>query len=564
MTNPLPKVDALIIGIGAAGGIASYVLTQAGIDVIALEAGPRRDKADFLAYYDELQAYPYHNPFADVKANKEIPTWRPNAQSPVQAPPVGPIVMDNQVGGTSVHWTGQAWRYREDDFKIRTTTIDKYGEDALPEGTNIVDWPVTYDELEPYYEKTEQLVGISGESGANPFESPRKSDYPLPPLRQSGYMDMANDGLKQSGYHPFPGPAGIISQDFDGRPACSYCGYCTGHGCWNDAKSSTLVSAIPKAEKTGKLEIRTLCRVMKILSNDQGQITGVQYLDADGVLQEQPAGVVILSTYVYENSRLLLVSTSDFYKNGLSNNGGNVGKWYMAHSYGGAYATFPGQKLNMMSGTFSQAVCIDDFNGNNFDHTGLGFIQGALVSASQGESTPISRSNSLPPGQKGWGSEYKKYLVENLGSNGSCTTQLEVLPYDANFLDLDPDTTDDLGMPRIRITFDVYDNEKKANAYINPKLEDALKAMGAKQTWSYPGPAPIPVNSHAYGGTRMGDDPSMSVVNKYGISHEASNLMILGGSDWCSTTGYNPTETIYAHAWFAADYLAQNFQSIAV
>ncbi|HET9658904.1 MAG TPA: GMC family oxidoreductase N-terminal domain-containing protein, partial [Thermomicrobiales bacterium] len=304
MTNPLPKVDALIIGIGAAGGIASYVLTQAGIDVVALEAGPRRDKTDFLAYYDELQAYPYHNPFADVKANKEIPTWRPNAQSPVQAPPVGPIVMDNQVGGTSVHWTGQAWRYREDDFKIRTTTIDKYGEDALPEGTNIVDWPVTYDELESYYEKVEQLVGISGESGSNPFESPRKSDYPLPPLRQSGYMDMASDGLKQSGYHPFPGPAGIISQDFDGRPACSYCGYCTGHGCWNDAKSSTLVSAIPKAEKTGKLEIRTLCRVMKILSNDQGQLTGVQYLDADGVLQEQPAGVVILSTYVYENSRL--------------------------------------------------------------------------------------------------------------------------------------------------------------------------------------------------------------------------------------------------------------------
>jgi gluconate 2-dehydrogenase alpha chain len=564
MTNPLPKVDALIIGIGAAGGIASYVLTQAGIDVVALEAGPRRDKADFLAYYDELQAYPYHNPFADVKANKEIPTWRPNAKSPVQAPPVGPIVMDNQVGGTSVHWTGQAWRYRDDDFKIRSTVIDKYGEDALPDGSNLVDWPITYDELEPYYEKTEQLVGISGEGGSNPFESPRKNDYPLPALRQSGYLEMANDGLKKVGYHPFPGPAGIISQDFDGRPACSYCGYCTGHGCWNDAKSSTLVSAIPKAEKTGKLEIRTLCRVMKILSNDKGQTTGVQYLDADGELQEQPAGVVILSTYVYENARLLLVSTSDFYKNGLSNNGGNVGKWYMAHSYGGAYGTFPGQKLNMMSGTFSQAVCIDDFNGNNFDHKDLGFIQGALVSASQGESTPIGRSNSLPPGQKGWGSEYKKFLVDNLGSAASLGTQLEVLPYDANFLDLDPDTTDDLGMPRIRITFDLYDNEKKANAYINPKLEEVLKGMGADKVWSYPDPAVIPINSHAYGGTRMGDDPSMSVVNKYGISHEASNLMILGGSDWCSTTGYNPTETIYAHAWFAADYLAQNFQTIAV
>jgi gluconate 2-dehydrogenase alpha chain len=564
MTNPLPKVDALIIGIGAAGGIASYVLTQAGIDVVALEAGPRRDKAEFLAYYDELQAYPFHNPFADVKANKEIPTWRPNAQSPVQPPPVSPIVMDNQVGGTSVHWSSQAWRYQDASFKIRSTIVDKYGEDALPEGSNIVDWPVTYDEMEPFYEQVEQLVGISGNGGTNPFESPRKNDYPLPSLRRSGYGDMAADSFEKLGYHPFTGPTGIVSQDFDGRAACSYCGYCTGHGCWNDAKSSTLVSAIPKAEKTGKLEIRTLARVMKILSNDKGQVTGVQYLDADGVLQEQPAGVVILSTYVYENSRLLLVSTSDFYKNGLSNNGANVGKWFMAHTYGGAYGTFPGQKLNMMSGSFGQAVCIDDFNGDNFDHKDLGFIQGALVSAAQGESTPISRSASMPPGQKGWGSDYKKYLVENLGSIANCGTQLEVLPYDANFLDLDPDTTDDLGMPRIRITFDVYDNEKKANTYINQKLEEVMSSMGAKQTWSYPGPAPIPVNSHAYGGTRMGDDPSVSVVNKYGISHEAPNLVVLGGSDWCSTTGYNPTETIYAHSWFAADYLAKNFQSIAV
>jgi gluconate 2-dehydrogenase alpha chain len=356
----------------------------------------------------------------------------------------------------------------------------------------------------------------------------------------------------------------MISEDYDNRPACSYCGYCTGHGCWNDAKASTLVSAIPKAEKTGKLEIRTNSRVVKILSNDKGQVTGVHYLDDTGTLQEQPAGVVILSTYVYENTRLLLLSTSSFFPNGLGNNAGNVGKWYMAHSYGGAYATFPGQKFNLMSGTFSQCVCIDDFNGDNFDHTGLGFIRGALTSIGQGESTPIGRSNSLPPGQKGWGSDYKKFLVDNLGSAASLSTQLEVLPYDANFLDLDPDTTDDLGMPRIRITFSLFDNEKKASAYINPKLEAVLKSMGAAQTWSYPDPATIPINSHAYGGTRMGDDPAVSVVDKYGISHEAPNLVVLGASDWCSTTGYNPTETVYAHSWFAADYLAQHFQDIAV
>jgi gluconate 2-dehydrogenase alpha chain len=564
MANPLPKVDVLLIGTGAAGGIASYVLTAAGVNVVALEAGPRRDKTEFLSYYDELEGYPYHNPFADVKANKEIPTWRPDAKSKVQPPPIGPIVMDNQVGGTSVHWSAQAWRYRADDFKIRSTTVAKYGEKALPAGTSIADWPLSYDDLEPYYEQVEKLVGISGQGGSNPFESPRKNDYPLPPLRRSGLGDLAFDAMGKAGYHPFPQPAGIISQDYNGRPACSYCGYCTGHGCWNDAKSSTLVSAIPAAEKTGKLEIRTNCRVTKILTNNKGQITGVTYLDDKGAEQKQPAGVVILATYVYENSRLLLLSKSNYYKHGVGNNGGNVGKWYMAHSYGGAYGLFPNDNFNLLSGTYSQAVAMDDFNGDNFDHTGLGFIRGAIANVAMAEATPIGRSGMTPPGTKQWGAEYKKFIHDSALGVASFSTQLEVLPYDGNFIDLDPTEKDEIGMPKVRLTFSLGENEKKANVYFNPKMEAVLKSMGASQTWSYPDPATIPINSHAYGGTRMGDDPKTSVVNKYGISHEASNLMVLGGSNWPSTTGYNPTQTIYAHAWYAADYLAKNLNKIAI
>jgi gluconate 2-dehydrogenase alpha chain len=316
--------------------------------------------------------------------------------------------------------------------------------------------------------------------------------------------------------------------------------------------------------ETGKLQVRPNSRVTKILTNDKGQTTGVQYIDEDGNEQEQQAGVVILSTYVYENVRLLLLSTSSFFKDGLGNNGGNVGKWYMAHSYGGAYALFPGQNFNIMSGTGSQSIAVDDFNGDNFDHTGLGFIRGAICNVSQGESSPIGRAGTLPPGQAGWGASYKKFLKESMNSVVGFTTQLEVLPYDANFLDLDPTAKDDLGMPIIRLTFNLYDNEKTANKYINGQLEEALKSMGASQVWSYPDPANIPVNSHAYGGTRMGGDPSISVTNKYGLVHESPNLMVLGGSNWCSTTGYNPTETIYTHSWFAADYLAKNFSKIAV
>jgi len=504
MSNPLPKVDVLLIGTGAAGGIASYVLTKVGVHVVALEAGPRRDKVEFLRYYDELQGYPHHNPFADVKANKEIPTWRPDAKSPVQAPPIGPIVMDNHVGGTSVHWTAQAWRYRTDDFKIRSTTVVKYGAAALPAGSAVADWPLGYDDLEPYYENVEKLVGISGKGGANPFESPRKNDYPLPPLRRSGLGDLAADAMTKAGYHPFPQPAGIISQDYDGRPACTYCGYCTGHGCWNDAKSSTLVSGIPQAEKTGKLEIRTNSRVTQILSNDRGQITGVTYIDDQGRVQEQPAGVVILATYVYENNRLLLLSKSNFYKNGLGNNGGNVGRWYMAHSYGGAFGLFPKDRFNNLSGTGSQAVAMDDFNGDNFDHTGLGFIRGAIANVAMAEATPIARSGSLPPGMKGWGAAYKKFIHDSALSMASFNTQLEVLPYDANFLDLDPDKTDDIGMPIVRLTFNLQENEKKANVYFNPKNGGGPQGHGRLADVVLPGPGEHPdqlarLRRHAHG-----------------------------------------------------------------
>src|SRR5699024_7223142 len=163
------------------------------------------------------------------------------------------------------------------------------GESASPEGSAVADWPISYDDLEPYYEQVEQFIGISGQGGSNPFESPRKNDYPMPPLRRSGLTELADTAMAQVGFNPFPQPASILSQDYNGRYACSFCGYCSGHGCWNGAKGSTLVTAIPEAEKTGKLEIRTHSRVTKLLSNDKGQLTGVIYLDENGQMQEQPA-----------------------------------------------------------------------------------------------------------------------------------------------------------------------------------------------------------------------------------------------------------------------------------
>jgi len=560
MVQRLPATDVVIVGLGAAGGVASGVLTAAGLKVVGLEAGDYNTVNDYLAEYDELEGFYFKNTLGEAKVNHEVPTWRPNPSSPNQ-PLASPWRMANGVGGSSVHWTGQSWRYREDDFLIRTSTVERYGMQALPTGSTVVDWPITYQELEPYYEQVEHQIGVAGAGGTNPFESPRAADYPMPPLRQVGALEWAYEAMSAAGYHPFPSPAAITSVDYEGRPACSYCGYCTGFGCWNDSKSSSLVTTIRAAEATGNLEIRTRARVTQILTDDQGRATGVVYVDAEGSEIEQPASAVIVSTYVYENNRLLMLSTSDSHPDGIGNSTGQLGKHYSAHAYVGAYGVFPGRNFNVGSGTGAQSVAMDDFNGDNFDHSDLGFIRGAVVNFSMAESAPIALSRNVAPGRPQWGSAYKRYLKEDVGSVFSFFGQLEVLTYEDNFLDLDPDAVDQYGIPRIRVTFELKDNELAAGTFLSEKLEALARDAGATDTWST-GAMLIPVNSHAYGGTRMGTDPATSVTNRYGQVHDVPNLLVLGGSNFPSITGYNPTETIYAHSWYAAEHLANTIGAI--
>jgi gluconate 2-dehydrogenase alpha chain len=469
--------------------------------------------------------------------------------------------MMNAVGGSTYHYTAQFWRFHESDFKIRTQTVNRYGRKALPPGSAVVDWPLSYADLEPYYERVEYLVGVSGKGGANPFESPRYRDYPLPPNRNFGFGEMLGKAMRMQGYHPFPQPAAILSREYNGRPACTYCGDCTGYGCWNGSKSS-MNQVIDMAEKTGKLEVRPNARVTRIMTDAGGHATGVEYRDASGHVVIQPAAFVILAGYAYENTRLLLLSTSGASPRGLSNNHGQVGKYYMAHSYPGVNGFFPGKQLNLFGGMSGQGAAMDDLNADNFDHAGLGFIRGMIMGAGA-ERQPIGSSRTVPFDVPGWGAAYKQWLRTNGNSVGSLGGQLEILPYEANFLDLDPTKKDPLGMPVVRITFDLYENEHRAAAYFFKKMSDILKAAGATKTWGYPA-SPLPINSHAFGGTRMGLDPAMSVVDGYSISHEVPNLAILGGSTFVSTAGLNPTCTIEALSWRSAEYIASNFNKHAV
>lgn len=563
MTNPLPKSDVVIIGLGAGGGIASYVLTKAGLNVVGIEAGPYLHADDFLKQYDELDGWLFKNALGESKINYEVPTVRATTREVAKTPAVA-LRMANGVGGSSVHMSGLYWRFQDDDFKIRSNTVERYGEDALPEGSAVEDWPITYDELEPYYDNVEYLLGVSGQGGANPFESPRKRDYPMPPLQQSGYAKMSTDVLASHGYNPFPTPAAMNSEPYNGRPACTLCGYCTGYGCWNDSKSSTLVTAIPAAEATGKLEIRANSRVTRILTNDAGAVTGVIYIDDQGVEQEQPAGVVILSSYTHENNRLLFLSASDHYPDGIGNSTGQLGKYYAVHANIGAKGWLEDKQFNLLSGTYAQGVSFDDFNGDAFDHTGLGFIRGGLGATGTGdEAQPIGFSRNVPAEVPQWGTGYKKFLKEQSGGRFSAGLQIDMLMYEFNFVDLDPTKKDKFGVPVLRITMSPGANEAAMNEYLPGKMEEIVKAAGASHISSTIAD-PIAVYTHSYGGTRMGDDPSKSVTNKYGLVHDASNLMVLGASNYVSVTGYNPTETVQAHAWYAAEYLAANFQDIAI
>jgi gluconate 2-dehydrogenase alpha chain len=556
------KADVVIVGLGAAGGIASYVLTQAGIDVTAIEAGPHFGVADYAKQFDEIGSGSIRNYLGAFKFNQELPTYRPDARSATQ--PVGDFApMVNGVGGSSVHYSAQSWRYLPENFRVRSNTIERYGKQALPEGSAIVDWPLTYADLEPYYNNVEYLIGVGGTAGANPFEGPRSHPYPIPPLRMQGFATYAGSVMKDMGYHPFPQPCAVLSEPYHGRPACTYCGFCSFEACWNDSKSSTLVTAIADAQKTGHLTILANSRVMTVVSDKGGNVTGVEYVGSDGVLTFQPAAFVIVSSYIYENNRLLLLSTGPKFPKGLANNGGQVGQYYLSHSYESVNGLFAGKALNLWSGAGPQNVCIDDFNADNYDHSGLGFIQGSVVSCG-GPNLPIGQSGSLAAGVPGWGTAYKKWINQNSNSIGAVGAQTETLPYYANFIDLDPVKKDPLGVPVVRVTYSWGENEYKAGAYIVEKLTAIVKRLGATETWIGLPPTPIVLNSHAYGGTRMGNDPSNSVVDQYSIAHEVRNLAVMGGSTFCNTTGYNPTETIEAIAWRSAEHIAKNFNSLAV
>jgi gluconate 2-dehydrogenase alpha chain len=559
------KADVVVIGLGAGGGTAVLPLAKAGLDVVGLEAGGRFSTRDYPA--DEIRN-DIRNWLGRDKVNDEVPTQRRTAAE-ASVPAIAPGRMMNGVGGTSIHWTCQSWRLMPWNFKERSETIRRYGAGALPAGSTIADWPLDYAELEPYYDKVEFLHGVSGKAGnlngtidarGNVFEGARAREYPLEPLRRTGFTEFMADAARRLGWHPFPGPAAIRSRPYNGLPACEYHGFCTFGGCHVDAKGSTNLAPIPQAEKTGNLKVVEHARVLEIVVDGDGLASGVRYLKGNAV-HFQPARAVLLAGYTYENTRLLLLSKSSAFPNGLSNNHGQVGRHYLAHVRAGANGVIPGRRLNRFSGTASQWTAVDDFDSDFFDHAGLGFIGGGTMAAGM-EVKPIGAARTTPPTIPRWGSAWKAWLKENAISVASVATQVNVVSYEDTFLDLDPAARDPHGVPVVRVTNDLHDNERRAALFVQQRCVDWLREAGASEVWLV-APNSLSVQTHAYGGTRMGDDPDANVTDRWCFSHEVPNLGVLGASNFPTSGGRNPTETLMALAWRTADHLVANWSSRA-
>src|SRR3979411_2415099 len=328
------KTDVVIVGMGAAGGVLAAELGSAGMKVIGLERGPRLKTADFQL--DELRYFQRQ----DLRPNvKRAPvTWRPNAST--KARPTPNQNNGNQAGGGTVHYGAVSWRLHEDDFRARSQTIERYGASALPQDSSLADWPLSYAELEPYYDRAEYELGVSGKAGnvqgrkidgGNVFEAPRKRDYPLPPLLDDQAGLWFNAAAKKLGYHPFPTPRAILSQPYNGRPACTYCGFCQAFGCHVGAKSSILVTKLPEADQAGNLQLITGAMAYRINSDNSGRATGVSYYGPDGSDNTIEAELVIMTTFIYDNTRLLLLSKTEKFPDGLANSSGQPGKHLMAH-----------------------------------------------------------------------------------------------------------------------------------------------------------------------------------------------------------------------------------------
>jgi choline dehydrogenase-like flavoprotein len=532
-------VDFAVVGSGAAGGVIARQLARAGLSVVLLEQGPRLSPGGLE--HDELKYWFLGGITNDAVKNPQTFRSDPSKKGERQKFR-SPLWYGRTVGGGSLHYTANFWRFREIDF------IERSALGAIP-GTGFDDWPITYADLEPYYTMVEWEIGVSGLARADPFGPPRSKPYPMPPLPVKSSGVILERGARKLGLHPVPAPMAINSEVYRGRPACVHCGFCHGFGCEVMAKASTLTTVIPEAEATGRCEVRPDSYVSRIDINKQGRTTGIAYFDRHRRERFQRARAVVVCANGAETPRLLLMSASPRFPQGLANSSGLVGKYLMFNYTARALGVFE-HELNEYKSVQVTRIVHDFYESD----PKRGFYGGGGLDARIGPQPTFWAMRTATEGPS-WGHEYKARLKEfprsmQIACHGTS------LAIESNNITLDPELKDAWGLPAIRVTYKDHPDDLANARVLQDRGAEILEAAGALRVTK----APVTEQNfamHLLGTCRMGNDPATSVVDKYHRSHEVPNLFLCDGSSLVTSGRGQPTMTIQALAFRAGEHIAR-------
>jgi gluconate 2-dehydrogenase alpha chain len=575
----LKEVDVVVLGIGMVGSMVAKELAAAGYKVVGLERGEVRftvPEFQSPAIHDELR-------FAVRKALMQDNTREPvtfrNHASQVALPirRWESFLPGTGLGGSMVHWNGQTYRFQANDFQLATRTRERYGKSFLDPDLTIQDWGVTYEDLEPHFDRFEYLLGTSGKAGnikgqrqpgGDPHESPRSRDYPTPPQKELFQGALFRKAASSLGYNPFPQPSSNLSRPYTNPEgmklnACVFCGFCERFACEHFAKSTPQTVILPVLLANPNFELRTGCQVQRInLDSAKKHATGVTYIDAVGREFEQPASLVITSMFALNNVRMLLLSGIGTPYDPVSGRG-VVGRNYTYQTVSSAAAYFDQDVIvNPFMASGASGTVINDFAGDNFDHGGLGFIGGAYIGAVNSHGRPILY-HPVPPNTPAWGKRWKQAVIKHYNHTVIIGVHGSSIAHRGNYLDLDPTYRDAWGQPLLRMTFDFPQNDVKMSAYLTAKAAEIGKAMGAKEVAGSPREGPYTTqqyqSTHNTGGTVMGDNPKTSVVNRYSQSWDVSNVFVIGASNYPQNASWNPTGTLGALTYWTIDALKNKY-----
>jgi choline dehydrogenase-like flavoprotein len=540
--------DAIVIGTGAGGGTVAALLAEAGRSVLLLERGQEQSFTEIgrdNLRNQRISLYG-HNAGPDIVGNPRV-FVNPSGHAQTVRPHEGGYCNNAAtVGGGTRVYLGQAWRFMEQDFRMAT----EYG---VPEGSSLADWPLTYQDLEPYYERAEWEVGVCGDGAANSHQAPRRRDYPMPPMSTPLPSRTLKQGADRLGWNTFPIPFLINSVPYSGRDACIRCNHCVGFACPTDAKNGSQNTMLPRAMRTGYCTLVTSAMTERIDTDSRGDVVGVTYItDAGGIPRRETARsrIVVVSAGAVESARLLLNSATSVHPRGLGNQFDQVGRHLQGHYYPNTYGILDHDVYDGLGPGAHLATC-------RFNHGNAGIIGGGMLADELTTLPLIVWKNCLPPDVPRWGIENKKWMRENYRRFVRIMGPVQDIPSPTARVTLDTSVRDKYGIPVARLSGTTHPETVKTARFMWERAREWMKAAGAIKQWGNPPGLFLSGGQHQAGTCRMGRDPETSVADPYGRVHAHDNLFVVDASLHVTNGGFNPVLTVFALAFRCGEHIAK-------